>query len=45
MTAVMTRRLQAARQKMLDMHAGDISLEPIVVQSPFLDQELDTSIL
>ena len=45
MAAVMTRRLQAARQKMLDLRAGNISLEPGVVQSPFLDQELDTSML
>ena len=43
MAAVMTRRLQAARQKMLDLRAGNISLEPVVAQSPFMDQELDTS--
>ena len=43
MAAVMTRRLQAARQKMLDLRAGNISLEPAVAQSPFMDQELDTS--
>jgi CRP-like cAMP-binding protein len=42
MAAVMTRRLQAARQKMLDLRAGNISLEPVVVQSPFMDQEMDT---
>ncbi len=42
MTAIMMRRMQAARQKMMDVHAGDISLEPVVVQSPFLDQELDS---
>ena len=45
MTAVMMRRMQAARKKMLDLNAGDISLKPVVVQSPFLDQELDTSTL
>lgn len=42
MTAIMMRRMQAARQKMIDLHAGDIALEPVVVQSPFLDQELDS---
>ena len=42
MTAIMMRRMQAARQKMIDVHAGDISLEPVVVQSPFMDQELDS---
>jgi len=31
MTAIMVRRMQAARQKMMDLHAGDISLEPVVV--------------
>lgn len=45
MTAVMSRRMQAARQKLIDLHVGDVSLEPVVVQSPFLDQELDTPIL
>jgi cAMP-binding proteins - catabolite gene activator and regulatory subunit of cAMP-dependent protein kinases len=42
MTAIMMRRMQAARQKMIDLHAGDISLQPVVVQSPFMDQELDS---
>ncbi len=41
MSAVMIRRMQAARKKMLDVHAGKIFLEPIV-RSPFMDQELDT---
>lgn len=44
MTAVMMRRMQAARQKMIDLHAGDISLKPVVVQSPFMDQELDSGL-
>ncbi len=42
MTVIMMRRMQAARQKMIDVHAGDLSLEPVVVQSPFMDQELDS---
>jgi CRP/FNR family transcriptional regulator, cyclic AMP receptor protein len=42
MTAIMTRRMQAARRKMLNLHAGNASLEPVVVQSPFMDQEMDT---
>jgi hypothetical protein len=41
----MSRRMQAARQKLIDVHVGDISLEPVVEQSPFLDQELDTPVL
>ena len=44
MTGIMMRRMQAARQKMIDVHAGDISLEPVVVQSPFMDQELDSGL-
>jgi CRP/FNR family cyclic AMP-dependent transcriptional regulator len=44
-TAVMMRRMQAARQKIVDFHASNVSLESGVVQSPFLDQELDTSIV
>ena len=42
MTAIMLQRMQAARQKMIEVHAGDISLKPVVVQSPFMDQELDS---
>ena len=43
MTAIMMRRMQAARQKMIELHAGDITLEPVVVQPPFMDQEMDTA--
>ena len=42
LTAVMNRRMQNARRKMLDVHSGKTSLEPVVLQPPFLDQELDT---
>lgn len=42
LTAVMNRRMQNARQKMLGVHSGKVSLEPVVLQPPFLDQELDT---
>ena len=38
---VMMKRLQAARQKMLSMHAHGEELPPVVLQSPFMDQELD----
>lgn len=41
MTPVMMKRLQSARRKMLSVHAHRASLEPVVLQSPFLDQELD----
>jgi CRP/FNR family cyclic AMP-dependent transcriptional regulator len=43
MNAVMTRRMQNARRKMLGVHSGKVSLEPVVLESPFMDQELDTS--
>jgi CRP/FNR family transcriptional regulator, cyclic AMP receptor protein len=42
MAPVMLRRLQAARKKMLSIHAHQAALEPVVVESPFLDQEQDT---
>jgi CRP/FNR family transcriptional regulator, cyclic AMP receptor protein len=42
LTAVMNRRMQNARRKMLDVHSGKTALEPVVLQPPFLDQELDT---
>lgn len=42
LTAVMNRRMQNARRKMLDVHAGKASLEPVVWQPPFMDQEFDT---
>ena len=41
MSPVMLRRLQAARKKMLSLHAGQTSLEPVVLESPFMDQEQD----
>lgn len=40
-STVMMKRLQAARKKMLGMHAHGEKLEPVVLQSPFMDQELD----
>jgi CRP-like cAMP-binding protein len=42
LTAVMNRRMQNARRKMLDVHSGKASLEPVVWQPPFMDQEFDT---
>jgi len=41
MGAVMIKRLQAAREKMVAIHAHETELQPVVVQSPFMDQELD----
>jgi len=41
-TPVMLRRLQVARKKMLAVHYGTASLEPVVLESPFMDQELDS---
>jgi len=41
MTPVMMKRLQAARRKMLYLHAHRAQLEPIVLGSPFLDHEND----
>jgi CRP/FNR family cyclic AMP-dependent transcriptional regulator len=43
MTPVMLKRLQAARRKMLSVHAHGASLEPVVLASPFLDQEQDSA--
>ena len=39
---VMLRRLQAARKKMLSIHAHGEKLEPVIGLSPFMAQELDT---
>ena len=39
---VMMKRLQANRRKMLAMHAHGEKLAPVVLKSPFMDQELDT---
>lgn len=43
MSAVMIKRLQAAREKMLAIDSHQTALPPAVVQSPFMDQELDTA--
>lgn len=42
MSAVMARRLQAARKKMLSVHAHGEKLEPALGLPPFMEQELDT---
>ena len=42
MGGVMIKRLQAARDRMLALHSGTASLKPVVLESPFMDQELDT---
>jgi CRP/FNR family cyclic AMP-dependent transcriptional regulator len=42
MAPVMLRRLQAARNKMLSIHARGEKLEPVVGLSPFMEQELDS---
>lgn len=41
-TPVMMKRLQSARHKMLSVHAHRAALEPVVLESPFLDQEFDS---
>lgn len=41
MSAVMIKRLQAAREKMLAIDSDEATLSPAIVQSPFMDQELD----
>jgi CRP/FNR family cyclic AMP-dependent transcriptional regulator len=43
MSAVMMKRLQAVRTKMLSIHAHGARLEPVAHLSPFMEQELDTS--
>ncbi len=42
MSAVMTKRLQAARTKMLAMHGDGEKLEPAMGLPPFVEQEFDT---
>src|SRR5438477_3592155 len=43
-TPIMMKRLQAARRKMLSLHAHDTALEPaVVLESPFLNQEQDSA--
>ena len=44
MSAVMIKRLQSARDKMLAIDSHQATLPPaLVVQSPFMDQEMDTA--
>ena len=40
LSAVMMKRLQAGRRKMLAVHVHGKKLEPVALQSPFIDQEL-----
>jgi CRP/FNR family cyclic AMP-dependent transcriptional regulator len=42
MAPVMLKRLQSSRRKMLSVYAHDEQLQPVVLESPFLDQERDT---
>ena len=42
MSAIMIKRLQRARTKMLAIQSRGASLQPVVLEPPFLDQELDT---
>lgn len=42
-TPIMLKRLQAARAKMLSVHSHRARLEPVVLESPYLDQELDST--
>jgi CRP/FNR family cyclic AMP-dependent transcriptional regulator len=42
MSAVMVKRLQAARLKMAAIDSQRMALPPAIVQSPFTDQELDS---
>ena len=41
MSAVMMKRLQAVRQKVLSLKAQGLHREAMVLESPFMDQELD----
>ncbi len=41
-TPIMMKRLQSARRRMLSVHAHGAALEPVVLESPFLDQEKDS---
>ena len=41
MSAVMVKRLQAARDKMLAVHSQTITLPPVILESPFMDQKPD----
>ena len=41
MAVVMARRMQAARNKMVAIHHRSATLQPVVLESPFMDQERD----
>jgi CRP/FNR family cyclic AMP-dependent transcriptional regulator len=41
-TPVMMKRLQSARKKMLSVYAHGAPLPPVVLESPFMDQEFDS---
>src|SRR6266487_6268594 len=41
-TPIMMKRLQSARRRMVSVHAHGAALEPVVLESPFLDQEKDS---
>lgn len=41
MTTVMNRRMQNASRKRIGVHSGKALLQPVILQAPFLDQELD----
>lgn len=42
-TPIMMKRLQSTRRRMLSVHAYGAALEPAVLESPFLDQEKDST--
>jgi len=42
-TPIMLQRLQRARRRMLSIYTNQAVLEPVVVQPPLLDQELDSA--
>jgi CRP/FNR family transcriptional regulator, cyclic AMP receptor protein len=42
-TPVMMKRLQSARRRMLSVYAHGAALEPVILESPFLDQEKDSA--
>lgn len=43
MAPVMINRMQAARHRMLAIHSGVEVLKPVVLGSPFMDQQLDSA--
>jgi CRP/FNR family transcriptional regulator, cyclic AMP receptor protein len=42
-TPIMMKRLQSARRRMLSVYAHGTALEPVIRESPFLDQEQDSA--